>query len=392
MDCASCGKRADCMTEWRRSIKGLQVSPGFVIPISRWPMFLLIFFKIIDWIAIAHSNCALQRFTNAAQRCIKAVYRPCGYFFASLRQRSCSSQCRYRSANAVTKMHCCSERKTAFVQPFCSTHCSTNKSLKQRCFNVFCIVRDRSQFVNVRGVQSEAHSLPCGVPQGSVLGPVLYLLYTSPLGDIVRRYNMGFHFYADDTQLYLSFNTLNEEDRVCTVAQVESCVRDIDHWMASNRLKLNNDKTELLVISSKYQLSRPLLDGISVGGYRISPTDSAKNIGVVFDQTTSLDEHVKSVCKSALFHLQNIAKIREYLNVKSTKSLVHAFVTCRLDNCNSLLIGLPSFLIQKLQCIQNCAARLVTGQPKFAHVTPILKELHWLPIEQRVAFKVLLLA
>ena len=81
-----------------------------------------------------------------------------------------------------------------------------------------------------------------------------------------------------------------------------------------------------------------------------------------------------------------------YLNVESTKSLVHAFVTCRLDNCNSLLIGSPSFLIQKLQRIQNCAARLVTGQPKFAHVTPILKELHWLPIEQRVAFKVLLLA
>ena len=65
----------------------------------------------------------------------------CGYFFASLRQCSCSSQCRYRSVNAVTKMHCCSERKTAFVQPFCSARCSTNKSLKQRCFNVFCIVR-----------------------------------------------------------------------------------------------------------------------------------------------------------------------------------------------------------------------------------------------------------
>ena len=141
---------------------------------------------------------------------------------------------------------------------------------------------NRSQFVNVRGAQSGAHSLPCGGPHGSVLGPVLYRLYSSPLGDIVRRYNMGFHFYADDTQLYLSFNTLNEEDRVCTVAQVESCVRDIDHWMASNRLKLNNDKTELLVISSKYQLSRPPLDSISVGGYRISPSDSAKNIGVVF--------------------------------------------------------------------------------------------------------------
>ena len=88
-------------------------------------------------------NCSLQRFTNAAQRCIKAVYRPYGLvwlFFASLRQRSCSSQCRCRSVNAVTKMHCCSERKAAFVQPFCSARCSANKSLKQRCFNVFCIV------------------------------------------------------------------------------------------------------------------------------------------------------------------------------------------------------------------------------------------------------------
>ena len=89
MDCASWGKRADC----------IQVSAGFVIHIFRRPMFLWIFFKIIDWIAIAHSNCSLQRFTNAAQRCIKAVYQPYGYFFACLRKRSCSSQCRYRSSH-----------------------------------------------------------------------------------------------------------------------------------------------------------------------------------------------------------------------------------------------------------------------------------------------------
>ena len=90
--------------------------------------------------------------------------------------------------------------------------------------------------------------------------------------------------------------------------------------------------------------------------------------------------------------MRNIAKIREYLTIESTKSLVHAFVTCRLDNCNSLLVGSPSHLFQKLQRVQNCAARLVTGQPRFARVSPILKELHWLPIEQRVTFKVLLLA
>ena len=96
-----------------------------------------------------------------------------------------------------------------------------------------------------------------------MLGPILYLLYTSPLGDIVRQYNMAYHFYADDTQLYLSFNSLSGDDQACSVSQVESCVRDIDRWMSCNKLKVNRDKTELLVISSKYR-PRPSLDSILV--------------------------------------------------------------------------------------------------------------------------------
>ena len=123
---------------------------------------------------------------------------------------------------------------------------------------------------------------------------------------------MGYHFYADDTQLYLSFNSLSGDDQAYSVAQVESCVRDIDRWMSCNKLKLNRDKTELLVISSKYRPC-PSLDSILVGDHRVKRSDKARNIGVVFDETLSLDKHVSSVCKSALFHLWNIAKIRMYL-------------------------------------------------------------------------------
>ena len=142
------------------------------------------------------------------------------------------------------------------------------------------------------------------------------------------RYNMGFHFYADDTQLYLSFSSLDGDDQVSSVAQIESCVRDIELWMARNKLKLNRDKTELLVIGSKHQPC-PWLESILVGDCRVHPSNTARNIGVVFDQTLSLDKHVYLICKSALFHLWNIVKVREYLTVENTKDLVHAFVTCR---------------------------------------------------------------
>ena len=98
-----------------------------------------------------------------------------------------------------------------------------------------------------------------------------------------------------------------------------------------------------------------------VGDHRVKRSDKARNIGVVFDETLSLDKHVSSVCKSALFHLWNIAKIRMYLTSESTRTLVYAYVTCRLDNCNSLLLGSPQYMIQKLQRVQNCAARLVAG-------------------------------
>ena len=127
---------------------------------------------------------------------------------------------------------------------------------------------DRTHFVSIRGARSVTPSLSCGVPQGSVLGPILYMLYTSPLGDIVRQYNMGYNFYTDDTQLYLSFNSLSGDDRAYSVAQVESCFGDIDHWMSCNKLKLNRDKTELLVIGSKYR-PRPSLDSILVGDHRV---------------------------------------------------------------------------------------------------------------------------
>ena len=86
-----------------------------------------------------------------------------------------------------------------------------------------------------------------------------------------------------------------------------------------------------------------------------------------------------------------MARIKKYLSEDSIKTLVHAFVTCKLDHCNSLLYGLPKYLIEKVQLVQNCAARFVVGRHKYEHITPVLKQLHWLPVEDRIVFKMLLL-
>jgi len=141
---------------------------------------------------------------------------------------------------------------------------------------------------------------------------------------------------------------------------------------------------------SKYR-PRPLLDSISINDYVVQPSTSARNLGFVVDNSLTLEEHVNSLTKSAFFHLRRVAKIREYLSKDSTAALVHAFVTCRLDNGKALLYGLPNYLLQPLQSVQNFAALVDSRKSRYARTSPILRELHWLPVENRIIFKILLL-
>ncbi len=207
---------------------------------------------------------------------------------------------------------------------------------------------DRYHIVYLNGEASQLSPVKYGVPQGSVLGPLLFSLYMLPLGNIIRKYGISFHCYADDTQLYIS----TRPDETSKLSKLTECAKNIKDWMTNNFLLLNSDKTAILLIGPKNSKQNILdhnlqLDGCTATSYTV------KNLGVILDSNLSFENHISHVTKTAFFHLRNIAKLRNMLSVSDAEKLVHAIMTSRLDYCNALLGGCPASSINKLQIAQN---------------------------------------
>ncbi|XP_071182832.1 ADP-dependent glucokinase isoform X1 [Salvelinus alpinus] len=244
----------------------------------------------------------------------------------------------------------------------------------------------RSYQVAWRESVSAPRALTTGVPQGSVLGPLLFSLYTKSLGSVISSHGLSYHCYADDTQLIFSFPPSDNQ----VVNRISACLADISVWMTDHHLKLNLGKTELLFLPGK---DCPFHDlAITVDNSIVSSSQSAKNLGVILDNTLSFSTNIKAVTRSCRFMLYNIRRVRPCLTQEAAQVLIQALVISRLDYCNSLLAGLPACAIKPLQLIQNAAARLVFNFPKFSHVTPLLRSLHWLPVEARIRYKTMVLA
>ena len=248
---------------------------------------------------------------------------------------------------------------------------------------------NRSQCVLVNSTKSPFYPLDTGVPQGSVLGPILFNMYTSPLGELVASHGCLYSFYADDSSLYLSFT---KDTAARMVSNLELCISDVRSWMSENFLCLNDDKTEFVIFSaSSGDLSAGGITEIRVGDALIPVHCQAKSLGAILDSCLTMKPHIGQICRSAIFHLRRIALVRKYLSQHATEQLVHAFITSRIDSCNSLLLGLPKHQINRIQRVQNIAARIVTRSKITFHITPILYKLHWLPVSERIVFKILVL-
>jgi hypothetical protein len=248
---------------------------------------------------------------------------------------------------------------------------------------------ERTQSVFVAGNYSEPATLKYGVPQGSVLGPGFFSDYSSPVASLIRSHGICVQSYADDTQLYVSFSP---EEEASARDRLEKCIVDLRLWMNRNRLKLNDSKTEFIVFGTSLKLKRVKTVSVRVGDENIMAVKHVRNIGAFFDCELKMDTQVNNICRSGWMNLYNISKIRSYLTSDQAKTIVHAYVTSKLDSNNSLLAGARMELLNRLQRVQNAAAKLITKNKKHDHVTPLLRELHWLPIKDRIIFKILLQA
>ena len=209
----------------------------------------------------------------------------------------------------------------------------------------FCsFLRGRTQQVVFNGLASTVAEVTSGVPQGSVLGPLLFLLYTALIPVIASEHGLGIHCYADDGQLYV-FGKANCADQL--VLKVTTCIGVVDAWMSSNRLKLNSDKTQFIWLGSQQQLQKIEIESVALLGDMVVFQPTVNDLGVTIDGPLTMREHVQRICRASYYQLRQLRVVRNSLSTDVCVMLLHAFVSSRLDYCNSLLAGVSDELVNR---------------------------------------------
>jgi hypothetical protein len=247
----------------------------------------------------------------------------------------------------------------------------------------------RTQSVVVGNAKSLPRTIVCGVPQGSVLGPLLFTIYLIGIGDILRSYNIHYVIYADDIQLFISSTV---ENIASVISQLEQCLADIRRWLVTNFLMLNDSKTELIIIGNSRLLKKCPSLLLHIGSDTISPIKSSvRDLGFHIDSSLKLEPHVNKLVAMAFGQLKSISRLRKCLTSKTQLMLINTFILSRFDFSGSLLHNVSSKLMSRMQSVQNASIRVLRCLKKQDPIRPHLLQLKMLPIRERLLFRTLCL-
>ena len=252
-------------------------------------------------------------------------------------------------------------------------------------------LKGRTQRVKIGNSYSEEANLNYGVPQGSVLGPNLFNIYIRSLHKYMEPAKFSIFGYADDHQLLKSF---------LPVLQVKALGEDISHcfdlitlWMNDFFLRLNANKTKILLIMPPSLRSKIIIRGTFINNNCVRFVHSAKNLGVVLDDELTFEIQIIKIVKSCFDVIRKLSKIKAFLTYEQLRTAVCAFIFSKLDYCNALYYGVNCHLLDKLQSVQNSAARLLKKKIGFNDLSihGYIKKCHWLRVKERIIFKTCLL-
>ena len=247
-------------------------------------------------------------------------------------------------------------------------------------------LKDRTFSVNIDGAQSKPSTLKHGVPQGSLLGPLLYIIYTKEIETIAARHNIQTNLYADDVQLYISFEL---EDMTRTKSQLSCCLAEIKNWMDSNYLKLNTNKTQLKI----FKPAKTSLDfTFDYNETKLECSNQINLLGVTISKDMDFTSFIAKKVQICNFKLRNLNHIKDSLPFKTRITMVTNLIISNLDYCNSILICASGKAIKPLQLVLNRSIRFIFNLTLRTHITPYLRQLHILPIIYRIRYKACLIS
>ena len=247
-------------------------------------------------------------------------------------------------------------------------------------------LNNRTFAVRIGNVDGKAVILIFGVPQGSILGPLLFILYVHDLAEVIKRFGLQAHFYADDSELYVGFSPLSQVST--TLMTIKNCLYEVKNWMQTNFLKLNLDKTQVTFFGRALDFNlfdiNLTLEDVT---YLSDQNTSIKTLGIHLDSKLTMQKMTSECVKSCYFNLKKLQSMRHFIDKDIKLALVNSHILSRLDYCNILFSSTNKSQITKLQRVLNASVRFIFNLKKSQSVSAYTQEVHFLPVSFRIMYK-----